>query len=72
MPLVNYRPSFFHFQALETIPKLKNVIPIERAQMRIKVSFTGKEASKFREKLVKLVAKVENEKKDMIDMSMVN
>ena len=38
-----------HFKALETIPKLNDVIPLERAQMRIKVSISGKEANKFRE-----------------------
>ncbi|XP_014231729.1 ribosome maturation protein SBDS [Trichogramma pretiosum] len=48
-------------QALELIPQLKNVMPLERAQMRLKMSISGKEARKIREKLVKLIATIENE-----------
>lgn len=59
------------FQALEIIPKLTSVIPIERAQMRIKVSIGAKDANKFKEKLVKFVSKVEMEKCDSLDLNMV-
>ncbi|KAL7307548.1 hypothetical protein TKK_0000243 [Trichogramma kaykai] len=48
-------------QALELIPQLKNVMPLERAQMRLKMSISGKEARKIREKLVKLIATIETE-----------
>ncbi|KAK7590902.1 hypothetical protein V9T40_002515 [Parthenolecanium corni] len=57
-------------QALEIIPKLTSVIPIERAQMRIKVSIGAKDANKFKEKLVKFVSKVEMEKCDSLDLNM--
>ena len=40
---------------------LKDAIPLERAQMRLKVVISGKEARKVREKLVKLASKVECE-----------
>ena len=48
-------------QALDAIPKLKTVMPLERAQMRLKVTATGKESRKLKEKIVKLTSKVESE-----------
>lgn len=59
-------------QALETIPKLKSIIPIERAEMRIRVNVSSKEANKFKEKLLKLASKVESEKWDTFDLSLVS
>lgn len=53
------------------IPKLKTVLPIERAQMRVKVTMTGKEVNKLKEKLVKIVTKVEEEKWDSFDLTLV-
>ncbi|XP_065220975.1 ribosome maturation protein SBDS [Planococcus citri] len=58
-------------QALEMIPKLQTVIPIERAQMRVKVTMSGKEANKLKEKLVKIVTKVEEENWDSFELTMI-
>lgn len=43
------------------IPQLKAVMPLERAQMRLRIVISGKEARKLREKVVKLASKVEAE-----------
>lgn len=51
-------------QALDVIPQLKAVMPLERAQMRLKVTISGKEARKLREKIIKLATKVESENWD--------
>lgn len=51
-------------QALDVIPQLKEVLNIERAQMRIKVTVGGKEAKKIREKLNPLINNVEEDKWD--------
>ncbi|XP_063973932.1 ribosome maturation protein SBDS [Diachasmimorpha longicaudata] len=51
-------------QALEVIPQLKSVMPLERAQMRLRVVLSGKEARKLREKTVKMASKVETENWD--------
>ncbi|XP_015120833.1 ribosome maturation protein SBDS [Diachasma alloeum] len=51
-------------QALEVIPQLKSVMPLERAQMRLRVVLSGKEARKLRDKTVKLASKVETENWD--------
>jgi ribosome maturation protein SDO1 len=48
-------------QALDIIPQLKTVIPLERAQMRVKVTISGKEVNKLKDKLIKLASKVESE-----------
>lgn len=48
-------------QALDVIPQLKAVMPLERTQMRVKVTTGGKEATKLRDKIVKLSTKVEGE-----------
>ena len=41
-------------QALQVIKMLKESIPIERAQMRLRVIFRGKDMKKWREKLLKI------------------
>lgn len=51
-------------QALDVIPQLKAVMPLERAQMRLRVLISGKEARKLREKIAKLATKVESENWD--------
>ncbi|KAJ8681309.1 hypothetical protein QAD02_017096 [Eretmocerus hayati] len=48
-------------QALDVIPQLKAVMPLERAQMRLRVMISGKEAKKLREKIVKLTSSIESE-----------
>lgn len=51
-------------QALDVIPQLKTVIPLERAQMTLKITIPGKEAKKLREKVIKLAKTVESENWD--------
>lgn len=48
-------------QALEVIPLLKASIPLERANMRIKVSLVGSNAKKLKEKIVQHCVSVEEE-----------
>lgn len=48
-------------QALDVIPLLKESIPLERASMRIKVVFTGKEAKKLKDKIVKICTTIEDD-----------
>ncbi|KAL0272422.1 UNVERIFIED_CONTAM: hypothetical protein PYX00_005396 [Menopon gallinae] len=48
-------------QALEAIPQLKASLPIERAQMRVKIVLFGKESRKLRDKITKLTSKVETD-----------
>ncbi|XP_012285076.1 ribosome maturation protein SBDS [Orussus abietinus] len=48
-------------QALDVIPQLKTVIPLERAQMRVRVLVSGKEARKLRDHIAKLATKMESE-----------
>lgn len=48
-------------QALDVIPQLKTVMPLERAQMRLRLSTGGKEARKLREKIAKMATKIETE-----------
>lgn len=48
-------------QALDVIPQLKEVINLERAQMRLRVCVNDKGARKLRDKVVKLATKLENE-----------
>jgi len=50
-------------QALEVISMLKKVMPIERAEMRLKIT-SSKEGKKLKEKLSKIGAKVETEEWD--------
>ena len=54
---------FFCWKALEVIGMLKKVMPIERAQMRLKIT-SSKEGKKLKEKLSKIGAKVETEEWD--------
>lgn len=46
-------------QALEVIQLIKTSIPIERAQMRVRILLHGKEARKVKEKVIKLTASIE-------------
>jgi ribosome maturation protein SDO1 len=48
-------------QALDVIPQLKSVMPLERAKMRLKISISGKEACKLKEKIAKLISNIESE-----------
>ncbi|XP_015604491.1 ribosome maturation protein SBDS [Cephus cinctus] len=58
-------------QALDVIQQLKTVMPLERAQMRLRVLITGKEARKLREKIMKLAAKVESEDWDSGSLNLI-
>ncbi|RZF37780.1 hypothetical protein LSTR_LSTR007142 [Laodelphax striatellus] len=51
-------------QALDVIPQLKATMPLERAQMRLQVTASGKETRKLRDKVVKLAGSVETESWD--------
>lgn len=48
-------------QALDVIKLLKENMPLERARMKLKIVFSGKEARKLKEKVVKLAGSVEQE-----------
>ncbi|EZA47419.1 Ribosome maturation protein SBDS [Ooceraea biroi] len=48
-------------QALDVISQLKKAMPLERAQMRIKIVIPEKEAKKLKDKIAKLIAKMEQE-----------
>lgn len=58
-------------QALDVIPQLKAVMPLERAQMRLRVLISGKEARKLREKIIKLANNIENENWDGGNLNLV-
>ncbi|KAJ9591724.1 hypothetical protein L9F63_001752, partial [Diploptera punctata] len=58
-------------QALDVIPLLKATMPLERAQMRIRVVLSGKEARKLREKVAKLATSIESDKWDEGQLNMV-
>lgn len=58
-------------QALDVIPQLKAVMPLERAQMRLRVLISGKESRKLREKIIKLATKVESENWDGGNLNLV-
>lgn len=59
-------------QALNVIKLLKETIPIERAKMRIRVVFKGKDGKKIREKLIKLeTVELENEDRDGDQLNIV-
>ncbi|XP_046680639.1 ribosome maturation protein SBDS [Homalodisca vitripennis] len=58
-------------QALDVIPQLKATMPLERAQMRLKIVISGKEARKLREKVVKLATKVETEEWNSGELNLV-
>jgi hypothetical protein len=56
----NCRDDFLKYQALDVIKLLKGKIPIERAQMKLKVHFPTEEAATIKEQLSKL-SKIEKE-----------
>ena len=58
-------------QALDVIPQLKAVMPLERAQMRLRVVVSDKEAKKLRDKIIKLVTKLETEEWDNGTLNLV-
>ena len=55
--------TIFSFKALEVIGLLKKVMPIERAQMRLKIT-ASKDGRKLKEKLVKVCSTIETEEWD--------
>ncbi|KAJ6639860.1 Ribosome maturation protein SBDS [Pseudolycoriella hygida] len=58
-------------QALEAIPLLKNTIPLERANMRIKVTLTGHNAKKLKERIVPHCVSVAEEDWDNGNLSLI-
>lgn len=48
-------------QALDVIPLLKENIPLERASMRIKILFCGKDVKKLKDKIVKMCITIEED-----------
>ncbi|CAG2055627.1 unnamed protein product [Timema podura] len=58
-------------QALDVIPQLKATIPLERAQMRLRVVISGKEARKLRDKVAKLTSSIETESWDSGALTLV-
>lgn len=48
-------------QALDVIPLLRAAMPLERASMRVRIAFGGKEAKKLKEKLLKLCNAIEQD-----------
>lgn len=58
-------------QALDVIPQLKESLPIERAQMRIKIVSFCKENKKLKEKLIKLKSSIEIEEWNDNQLTMV-
>jgi len=59
-------------QALEVIPLLKVSLPLERAQMRLKIILSGKESRKTREKLTLIMSKVESESWEGSELTLVS
>lgn len=59
-------------QALEVIKLLKDSIPIEKAQMRIRILLPKDCAKKTREKLLPSIANVESEDWDCGQLEMVD
>lgn len=51
-------------QALDVIQLLKKEIPLERAQMRVRILLPGKDARKIREKAIKFATNIEEENWD--------
>merc|ERR1712083_1208982 len=50
-------------QALEIVPKLREKLPLSRAQMRLKIVVPVKDIKKLNQKLVKLKLTMESEEK---------
>ncbi|KAK3751515.1 hypothetical protein QZH41_019092, partial [Actinostola sp. cb2023] len=57
-------------QALEVIRQLKESMPIERAQMRLKLILPSKDAKRIKEKLKPMLSTIESEEWD-VDLEMV-
>lgn len=51
-------------QALDVISQLKEVMPLERVQMRLRIVISEKEARKLKDKVIKLATKIETEEWD--------
>lgn len=51
-------------QALDVISQLKEVMPLERAQMRLRIVIPEKEARKLKDKVIKFMTKMETEEWD--------
>ncbi|KAJ8951030.1 hypothetical protein NQ314_007730 [Rhamnusium bicolor] len=59
-------------QALHVIKLLKDLMPIERAKMRLKVNCKGKAAKKLKEKLVKMEdVEIEKEERDQDEITIL-
>ncbi|XP_078039678.1 SBDS ribosome maturation factor [Augochlora pura] len=58
-------------QALDVIPQLKLIMPLERAQMRLRIQISNKEARKTRDKIAKLATKLENENWDSGTLNLI-
>lgn len=58
-------------QALDVIQLLKKEIPLERAQMRIRILLPGKDARKIREKAIKFATNIEEENWDAGTANMI-
>jgi len=66
------QPTKVQAMAVIKLFKESNSIPIERAKMRLKVNFKGKEAKKLREKLAKMESvEIESEDRDADQVTMV-
>ncbi|XP_029158159.1 ribosome maturation protein SBDS [Nylanderia fulva] len=58
-------------QALDVISQLKEVMPLERAQMRLRIVIPEKEARKLKDKIVKFVTKMETEEWDNRSLTII-
>ncbi|XP_070169871.1 ribosome maturation protein SBDS isoform X2 [Polyergus mexicanus] len=58
-------------QALDVILQLKEVMPLERAQMRLRIVIPEKEARKLKDKVIRLITKLENEKWDNRSLTII-
>ncbi|KAM0728566.1 Ribosome maturation protein SBDS [Formica fusca] len=58
-------------QALDVISQLKEVMPLERAQMRLRIVIPEKEARKLKDKVTKLITKLENETWDNRSLTII-
>ncbi|KAL6448568.1 hypothetical protein ACFW04_000448 [Cataglyphis niger] len=58
-------------QALDVISQLKEVMPLERAQMRLRIVIPEKEARKLKDKVIKLITKLESEKWDNRSLTII-
>lgn len=58
-------------QALDVIPLLREAMPLERASMRVRIGFGGKDVKKLKEKLLKLCNTVETDDWDAGHVTLV-